>query len=143
MIVGEFYLKNYGNWHVKFFLAVDGYYTEDIINELKDINCEKSNLKKAFSNLSSGQVNTGLTYSNSELRESIMVIGLASSGEQFMNSLVHESKHLEAHIGKALGLDPYSEDTAYLAGEIAQKLYRFTNKLSCRKCRTFISYRYR
>lgn len=140
MIVGEFYLKNYGNWHVKFFLAVSTYYTDDIIDELEYIECEPNNIRKAYENLSSRQVNTGLTYTNSHLHESIMVIGLASCGEQFVNSLVHESKHLEAHIGKALGLDPYSEDTAYLAGDIAQKMYRFTDKLTCHKCRTLITH---
>lgn len=140
MIIGEFYLKNYGNWHVKFFLAVSAYYTDEIIHELENIECEPKNLKKAYTNLSSGHINTGLTYTNPYLHESVMVIGIASCGEQFVNSLVHESKHLEAHIGKALGLDPYSEDTAYLAGEIAQKMYRFTDKLTCHKCRTLVTH---
>lgn len=139
MITGEFYLKNYGNWHVRFFLAVDTYYTDLILDELEYIGCEHQNLKRAYTNLSSGRINTGLTYTNASLHESVMVIGLASCGEQFINSLVHERKHLEAHIGKALGLDPYGEDVAYLAGEIAQKMYRFTNKLSCHKCRTLIA----
>lgn len=138
MIIGDIYLKNYDNYHVKFFLAVSTYYTDEILDELEAINCPATSLVKAYKNLSSGDLDTGLTYVNNELKEGIMVIAKATSGEQFANSLAHESMHLNAYIGRGLGLDPYGEDAAYLAGEIAQKLYRFTHKLSCKKCRSLI-----
>lgn len=133
MIIGDIFLRNYDNYHVKFFLAVSTYYTDEILEALEDIDCPQSNLRRAYINLSSGDLDTGLTYVNSKLKEGIMVIALASSGEQFANSLAHESRHLNAYIGRDLGLDPYGEEAAYLAGEIAQKLYRFTHKLSCKK----------
>lgn len=138
MIVGEFCLRNFGNYHVKFFLAVTTYYTDEILDELKAICCPQSNIIRAYNNLITGDLDTGLTYVNNELREGIMVISISTSAEQFANSLAHESRHLNAYIGRGLGLDPYGEEAAYLAGEIAQRMYRFTHKLSCKKCRSLI-----
>lgn len=142
MIVGEFYLRDFGYYHVKFYLAVTTYYTGDILDNLKAINCPRSKLKLAYNNLSSGDLNTGLTYVNSKLKEGIMVIAKASSGEQFANSLAHESGHLAAYIGRDLDFDPYGEELQYLQGEIAQRMYRFTHQLSCEKCRTLITRRW-
>ena len=142
MIIGDFYLRKYGYYHIKFFLAVTTYYTGDILDELKAIGCPKVNLETAYDNLSSGDLDIGLTYVNSKKREGIMVIAKASSGEQFANSLAHESGHLAAYIGRDLGFDPYGEEQAYLLGEIAQRLHRFTHRLSCEKCRTLITRRW-
>lgn len=70
----------------------------------------------------------GLTYTNTRLQETVMVIGEATSPEEFFNSLTHESRHLEAHIAQTLNLDPYGEDICYVSGEIAEKLLPTANE---------------
>lgn len=48
-------------------------------------------------------LNTGITYSNIRNRETVMVIALTSSPEEFQNSFDHEKGHLCRHISRAFG----------------------------------------
>lgn len=91
-----------------------------------------------FGNLSSCKLDTGLTYSNYSTHETVMVIGINSSAEEFMNSFCHERKHLEMHIAKAFDLNPWGEEVAYLSGKIGQKMYRVAKKFLCEHCRKLI-----
>lgn len=36
----------------------------------------------------------------------------------------HEKNHVEMHICKEFGIDPYSEKAAYLSGQLAKKLFK-------------------
>ena len=76
-----------------------------------------------------GKRNTGFTYTNFEKRKSIVGISLASSEEQFFNTLVHEIKHVQSHICKYYHVKEDSEDAAYLVGYIGQKLYKSFKRL--------------
>ena len=64
----------------------------------------------------------GLTYSNYERRESVMVIGPTSSYREFANSLLHETRHLTDHVCLAMGMEIGEEPIAYLAGYIGSAL---------------------
>lgn len=122
MIRQRFTLEKY-DWEVMIYYAVDDYYTEEIMGSLYEIGCRGDNLQTAYNNLSSGQLDTGLTYSNYQSRQSVIVIGMASSPEQFINSFEHETFHLKQHIAKAFDLDVWGEEIAYLSGDIAQKMF--------------------
>lgn len=37
---------------------------------------------------------------------------------------IHEKNHVEMHICKEFGIDPYSEKAAYLSGQLAKKLFK-------------------
>jgi len=76
-----------------------------------------------------GKRNTGFTYTDFEKRKSIVGISLASSEEQFFNTLVHEIKHVQSHICKYYNVKEDSEDAAYLVGYIGQKLYKSFKRL--------------
>ena len=76
-------------------------------------------------------LDTGLIYSNPQMRESVIVVALASSKEQLENSLRHECQHLVIHIANTCGIDLQSEELCYLAGEIAMLLYPVSHKLTC------------
>ncbi len=64
-----------------------------------------------------------------------MVIALTSSPAQFQNSLDHEKGHLCRHISRAFGIDPYSEEEQYLAGEIGQSMFPVAKRFLCEHCR--------
>lgn len=120
MIKQRFRLDHY-DWVITVFYAVHGYYPNDILYELRRIGISGNKLEKAEMNLSSGEINSGLTYVNKG--EAVCVIGIASSAAEYMNSIVHEVLHLCNFIGRAEGLDPYGEEVCYIGGEIAQKMW--------------------
>lgn len=134
MIVQEFYLRRVG-WHVKVFYSVTGYYVGEIMRSLRAIGCRGRVLDDAYVQLRNGDLDTGLTYTNSYNRESIIVIAKSSSGAEFNNSLQHEQRHLERHITDFLGIDPNSEEAAYIAGDIASAMFSHAQHLMCDNCR--------
>lgn len=71
-----------------------------------------------------GERDTGFTYTNFKKKRSIVGISLATSEEQFFNTLIHEIKHVQSHICKYYNVEEDSESAAYLIGYIAQKIYR-------------------
>lgn len=135
MITQTIYLSEY-DWTVHCFYAVSDYYVDDIMTQLWEIGCDGEYARRAYENLSSGQLDTGLTYSNSMRRQTVMVVGKSSSAAEFFNSLLHELKHVEAHITKAFGLNPVGENIAYLCGELGREIYPNVSHLLCDCCRS-------
>lgn len=134
MIVQRFRLDKIG-WGVTVYYAVTGYYVYEIVSQLRRIGCDGDTLKKAYRQLYHCELDTGLTYSNPALRESVVVISMTSSAEEFNNSLQHEQRHLERQIANALDIDPDSEGAAYLAGDIAKAMFGHAKHLMCDCCR--------
>lgn len=134
MIRQDIHLDPYG-WHARIYYAVTTYWTERIANDLWDIGCRGNSLAKAVRNLKAGDLNTGITYSNFQDGETVMVISRTSSPEEFLNSWEHEKKHLSRHIEQVFGIDPYSEEAAYLEGAIAQRMFPVARKFICEHCR--------
>lgn len=132
MIVKDLNINEF-DWHVRIFYAVDCYYTPKIMDELSTIHCPRNILKKAFRNMSACQLNTGLTYSNNALRETVIVIGMWTSPDEFINSFSHELRHFTDHIANAFGLESGGEEIAYLTGDIHRELYP-VNKLFLCEC---------
>lgn len=64
------------------------------------------------------KLNKGLTYSNTRLRMSVMCIGDATSKEQWWDTLSHEIDHLQDAILEYYGVEPGTEDAAWLQGYI-------------------------
>lgn len=120
MIRQEITLDNY-DWHITLYYAVHGYFVDEIVGKLISVGMKGKSLKRAKSNLSSGNINTGLTYAKN--RKAVCVIGKASCAAQYADSIQHEVMHLAKFIGKAEGLSPYSEEVCYIGGEIARKMW--------------------
>lgn len=73
MIRQHFTLQKYG-WHCLVYYAVDTYYIDEILDKMHSIGCDGDMLQTAYKNMSSGNMNTGVTYSNFRDRETVMVI---------------------------------------------------------------------
>lgn len=133
MIHQRIYIEDYGNWLVDIYYGVTHFEVDEIMENLYDIGCDSMSARRAYDNITSGDLNTGLTYSNYAKKQSVIVIGVSENMEQFFNSLVHEFLHLTAHISTVFKLDMYSESVCYLIGSISQLAYKVASKFFC-KC---------
>ena len=55
--------------------------------------------------------------------QSLMIINMSTSMDEFINTYNHEKNHIEMHICDALNIDPFSEEASDLSGYIAQSFY--------------------
>lgn len=78
-----------------------------------------------------GSKDVGFTYSDYSKKTSIVGIASTSSQEQFLNTLVHEAKHVQSHICHYYEVPEDGEQAAYLIGYIIQRMHRvFRNLIS-------------
>jgi hypothetical protein len=116
-------LREY-DWTVYIFFYSRPSDSDEILAYLRSFGCKGDNLYNAKRSLKNGRKNEGLTYSNYLERESVIVIGDASSLDELMNSSAHEIDHLAKHIVEANGVDVFSEQASYLVGDLTQKIYK-------------------
>lgn len=121
MIHYEVYFDNY-RWSVEVFIILSHADPKVILDAVKQAGGSSKVLESAHANLME-DFNSGFTYSSSKYRRSIMVVNRSSSMEEFINTYNHEKNHVEMHICEELGIDPYSEEAAYLSGNMAQQLF--------------------
>lgn len=110
------------NWCVEVFIILTNPNINSILDSLHNLECPKQIVQQACDNLNSG-IDSGFTYTRSEIHKSLMVINKSSSMYEFINTYNHEKNHVEMHICEELGIHPYSEQAAYLSGELAQQLF--------------------
>ena len=135
MIRDKVYIEEY-DWTIYAYYDVDDSDIDEIIDSLISIGSDYQRVQDAYAILEQSEANYGITYSNHILKTTVLVIGRANSAEQFLNTFVHELRHIENHITKTYNLDNNSEEVCYLIGNIAQRLYRKCYRLFCNKCRS-------
>ena len=106
MIAGKFYLENYANWRVSYFMITDADDADIIMDRLRYIGCSQKFMSRAAKLLYSNRRNTGLAYSNKYKRQSVIVVSKTTDIWEFFNSFAHEVDHIEKHIAKTLGFSP-------------------------------------
>lgn len=115
-------IRRYG-WRITVICGADGSDSDEILRLMRRLNASDEDLYQAGSVLRKSAPNFGLTFSSFRDRESLMVIGKAESSEEYFNTVVHESFHLSKHIVQCDGIDPYSEEAAYITGDFVQRMY--------------------
>lgn len=135
MIRQRFHIEKY-NWKVTAYYAITRYNIGEIMYNLKCIGCDGNFMRDAYINLSENKLNSGLTYSNSFLRETVMVVALASSAKQFHRALMHEMRHSQSHIATAFNMNEKGEGVCYLLDDIVGLTHDETAPLICNCCRT-------
>ena len=121
MIHYEVYFDKY-RWSVEVFIILSRPDIAEIMSAVKRAGGSREVIESAHANLME-DFDSGFTYSSPKYRKSIMVVNRSSSMEQFINTYNHEKNHVEMHICEELRIDPYSEEAAYLSGNIAQQLF--------------------
>lgn len=119
------------NWEVFVYYAVDAYYVDEIMEHLYNIGCRGEYLQTAHNNLTTGQLDTGLTYSNYTGHQTVMVIALTSSAKEFEKSWRHECGHLATHICEAFGVSTHGEEIQYLGQDIVDQTWDIAKNFLC------------
>ena len=109
------------NWDIEIFIVVKNVDPRVIQESLEKMDCPLSIMHQSFKLLTTG-INSGFTYTNQDFYKSILVVNISSSADEYINTFAHEKNHVEMHICEKFGIDPYSEEAAYLSGELAQLL---------------------
>lgn len=117
MIIRDIYISKY-DWFLRIYYAVTDYHTERIVRDLQRIRCPRPIVLRVYEKMAERNLDTGFTYSNTERRDTVMVVGLHSSPAEFMNSLQHELRHLVDDISKTMDIDHAGETVAYITGDI-------------------------
>ena len=133
MIKQTIYIDRIG-WLVHAYFHKTRYDVDEIMEKLWDLQCSADVAQKAFNNLISDSLDTGLCYSNYHTKESVLVVGRASSADEFFNSIVHELIHLQGHICDVIGIDPKGEEIAYYMGDLSRDRYPSISHLLCDCC---------
>ena len=125
MIIDKF---KYKNWNVRVYYECTCDDIDFIIETLKGIKCPKKYIRETINNLETCNLNIGLTYSNTALKSSVIIINKTSSFAQLINTIAHEYYHLICHIQKTLEIED-EEELAYLNGDLNMRSYKIIEKL--------------
>ena len=113
-------------WNILVYYNVSPSDFIEIEDSLIQLDCKKKDISKVFKNLQ--RKNTGFTFSNTEYKMSIVCISEATNIGQFVNTAIHEAKHVQSHICEYYGIEENSEEAAYLIGHIVRQMYNMLSK---------------
>lgn len=119
----EIYIDRY-DWTVHVMYDVHSKDSMKVRRHLRDLGCSGIPLEDASNLVLEGEPNKGITYSNVDVRKSVVVIGWATSKAEHMNSLSHEMLHVVQHISEQFLINMYGEEACYLLGWLVQACYR-------------------
>ena len=125
MIIDKFSIYN---WKVTILYETTCDDIDFIIEILKEIDCPKYYINRALDNLEECKLNSGLTYSNSRLKSSVIIINKTSSFSQLINTISHEYYHLICHISDILRIED-EEELANLNGNLNMRSYKIVEHL--------------
>ena len=131
MIERELYI---GRWHADFLFSDGNYDDELVLTRLYDIDAPIYIMQEVNRLMDSCDANCGFTYTNPEMFEALVVVGPTTSGDEFVDTLVHEVHHLAVAIADSLDIDLESETPAYIAGDSARELAGVVCKFGCDRC---------
>ena len=115
------------DWNVLVYYNVDKYDFVEIEDSLRQLDCSEEDMKAAFNTLR--KKNSGFTFSNTDYKMSIVCIGESTDVSQFVNTAIHEAKHVQSHICQFYGIEEDTETAAYLIGHLVQRMYGMLRKI--------------
>ena len=130
----DFYIRD-SNWCVRVYCLDESFDSRPILGDLKALNPKDKDLLVVKDMLQNEGLNWGFTFSSYKDRKTLMVIGPAESQKEYFGTINHESFHLAKHIAQCDGLDPFSEEVAYISGGIAGEIYDAFKDIVCLCCR--------
>lgn len=122
------------HWAVLFLFSYDAHNLEDIEEALLWADAPDSIIEDVRRKVLAGRLDEGFTYSDPSLRRTVYAVGKSSSGPEVLDSVVHEIIHIVQHVALEDGMDMYSEDVAYLGGDISRAISDIVCELSCPHC---------
>lgn len=119
-------------WNITAFYPVTRYHVNEIMDALYELNCNEDDLRSAYRNLTSGNVNNGLAFSNYFSRESVVIFAISISPAKYFNLITHELHHLAVHIAVSNSFDLQGEEVCYINGGIAEMMFPVVVYLLCK-----------
>lgn len=101
------------------------------MEELIRLAKENNQLLKDNNRMLGEIINVINIYLASKEKLSIVAIGKADSKKQFLNTIVHEAKHVQSHICMYYDVPEDGEDAAYLIGYIVMKMFDCFKQIIC------------
>lgn len=132
MVQTEFFIGR-RDWLVMVFLDIHG--TRDIgevYRLLMSAGVQDYDVREACMELS--RRNSGYTYTDYGGHLTMMFASRGTSYDELYDTIQHELKHVVEHIGGYYGVDPKSETSAYLQGEIAKQMFPAVAVVVCPMC---------
>ena len=114
-----------------FLFEVYNYDIDEVLSYLKKAGASQKITSQAYALMREGNPNTGFTYTDARNMYALVVTGPVDSGEEFIDTLVHEIHHLAVAIAANLGVDLEGETPAYLSGDAARELASVICELGC------------
>lgn len=123
-----------GRWYVEFYFSSDSYNEEYILERLYDFGASATTLREAEALLEEGAPNKAFTFTNPYDRVALVFTTPTTSGGEFLDSFVHEIRHLANEIALGIGVRLDAETPSYIAGDTARELIDVVCELGCKHC---------
>ena len=124
-----------GEWVFDFLFAPSGNDLEGVLSCLKEYKAPEWILERTREIMTSGEMDCGFTFPNPDIRRGVVWVGPQSSGEEWINTTVHEIVHAAMSISPDLGIGCPGEPFAYLVGDITGEVADILCALGCDECR--------
>ena len=119
-----------GYWSIVLFVDVDYDRFDVIESALTDILAPISIIDKIYNKIAY-KLNSGVTYTNSDYKISVVCINKTTTREELINTITHEADHVQDAICDYYDVPLDSEDAAYLIGYLVSKIYYHSRRLFC------------
>lgn len=111
------YLTKY-QWQITIFYNVKKQDVYNVIKELEDNHASDKVRRDVFNLLCGDRPNEGFTYTNARDRKSVVAIGFVDSIYEWIDTIEHEGRHVIQSICDYYGINPSSEEAAYIEGHL-------------------------
>lgn len=135
MIKQHLYLRDY-RWECWVYYALAPQDANEVLLKIGSIGADRIDLDNAWDNLTKGERNSGLTYSNFSSGKSVIVIAKATTALEFTKSWFHEAGHLATHIATAYGINLKGEEVRYICDDIVGEMWDVAKGFVCECCRS-------
>ena len=119
-----------GYWSIILFVDVDYDKFDVIESALTNILAPISVIDEIYDKISY-KLNSGVTFTNSKYRTSVVCINKTTTREELINTISHEADHIQDAICDYYGVPLDSEQAAYLIGYLVGKMYYASRSLFC------------
>lgn len=116
------------DWGILIYYGTSEEDIDDIYNALVALGCSKKDADRSAYMVTHG-VNVGLTFTNTDLRMSLICISDATTADEFVNTAVHEANHVQSHVCEYYNIKDDEEPASYLIGYIVQRMYRMLSMI--------------
>lgn len=132
MIQTGFYI-GHRDWWIMASIDISGKEElNDVYQALLACGCPDDEAQRACMTLS--RKNSGYTFTDMEGQYTLMFSSEADTPDELFDTIIHEIRHAADHIGKYYDLQASGEDSAYLQGEIAKRMFPAVALAVCPKC---------